>query len=63
MKKYQMVREFHIGKETDIGYYVSLITSSFAISQLASGKIGKKDNGEKMFVHEDNGLHIIYLCM
>ncbi|KAI9249171.1 major facilitator superfamily domain-containing protein [Phascolomyces articulosus] len=31
-----MVRDFHIGKETDIGYYVSLITSSFAISQLAS---------------------------
>ncbi|KAI7851267.1 major facilitator superfamily domain-containing protein [Circinella umbellata] len=33
---YFMVRDFHIGKETDIGYYVSLITSSFAISQLAS---------------------------
>ncbi|KAI9493707.1 major facilitator superfamily domain-containing protein [Zychaea mexicana] len=33
---YFMVRDFHVGKDTDIGYYVSLITSAFAISQLAS---------------------------
>ncbi|KAI8144443.1 major facilitator superfamily domain-containing protein [Fennellomyces sp. T-0311] len=33
---YFMVRDFHVGKETDIGYYVSLITSAFAVSQLVS---------------------------
>lgn len=33
-----MVRDFHLGKDSDIGYYVSLITTAFAISQVLSGK-------------------------
>ncbi|CDH51879.1 mfs transporter [Lichtheimia corymbifera JMRC:FSU:9682] len=33
---YFMVRDFHLGKDSDIGYYVSLITTAFAISQVIS---------------------------
>ena len=33
---YFMVKNFHIAAETDIGYYVGLITSSFAIAQFSS---------------------------
>ncbi|KAI9316749.1 major facilitator superfamily domain-containing protein [Dichotomocladium elegans] len=31
-----MVRDFHIGDEATIGYYVSLITTAFAVSQVIS---------------------------
>lgn len=33
-----MVRDFHIAKEEDIGYYIGFITASFALSQLLTGK-------------------------
>ncbi|KAI9303481.1 major facilitator superfamily domain-containing protein [Cunninghamella echinulata] len=45
-----MIRDFHIAKEEDIGYYVGFITASFAFAQLLTGihfgrlsdKIGRK---------------------
>ncbi|KAI8074525.1 major facilitator superfamily domain-containing protein [Gongronella butleri] len=33
----QMVRDFHISKEEDVGYYVGFITASFAFCQLLTG--------------------------
>ncbi|KAI8971537.1 major facilitator superfamily domain-containing protein [Mycotypha africana] len=33
----QMVRDFHIAEEQNVGYYVGLITSCFALTQLLTG--------------------------
>lgn len=32
-----MIREFHMADEAHVGYYVGLITSSFAVAQFATG--------------------------
>jgi hypothetical protein len=37
-----MVRDFHIAKEEDIGYYIGFITASFALSQLLTGKLERR---------------------